>query len=198
MNNKEKLILQLSSSTDKILFRDAKKYLLQESMGYEYNAWKLDLIYEELHQRDIDFDSDLIYESTLDDAFSDVDGLNQLDACLKVEEISEFSRFGSIFGENHKEPFNNNNYFICRVVGQSMIEAQINDNDLLVVEQNVDPADGNIIVADLQNKLYVKRVKVRDGCLWLVSENKLFEPVRITENMNFKCFGVVRYVMRNV
>lgn len=54
--------------------------------------------------------------------------------------------------------------YLLRVVGQSMTGARIEDGDLLVVEENEDPADGSVIVALLDGgeEVTVKRL-YREG-----------------------------------
>lgn len=50
--------------------------------------------------------------------------------------------------------------YLLRVVGQSMIGAHIADGDLLVVEEDEDPADGEVVVALLRGgeEVTVKRI----------------------------------------
>lgn len=50
--------------------------------------------------------------------------------------------------------------YVLRVVGQSMIGAHIADGDLLVVEEDEDPADGEVVVALLRGgeEVTVKRI----------------------------------------
>lgn len=54
--------------------------------------------------------------------------------------------------------------YLLRVVGQSMIGARIEDGDLVVVEEDEDPPDGEIVVALLGNgeEVTVKRI-YREG-----------------------------------
>jgi len=54
--------------------------------------------------------------------------------------------------------------YLLRVVGQSMTEARIEDGDLLVVEEDEDPADGEIVVALLDggDEVTVKKL-YREG-----------------------------------
>ena len=54
--------------------------------------------------------------------------------------------------------------YLLRVVGQSMIGAHIADGDLLVVEEDEDPADGEVVVALLRGgeEVTVKRI-FREG-----------------------------------
>lgn len=54
--------------------------------------------------------------------------------------------------------------YLLRVVGQSMTEARIEDGDLLVIEEEEDPADGEIVVALLDggDEVTVKKL-YREG-----------------------------------
>lgn len=53
--------------------------------------------------------------------------------------------------------------YLLRVVGQSMVGARIEDGDLLVVEEDEDPADGSVVVALIgDEEVTVKRI-FREG-----------------------------------
>lgn len=62
--------------------------------------------------------------------------------------------------------------FLVRVQGESMIDALIFDQDLLVVDRSIEPSSGRIVVATWDGDLYVKRLRQRDGVPCLVSENE--------------------------
>lgn len=63
--------------------------------------------------------------------------------------------------------------YLLRVVGQSMIGAHIDDGDLLVVEEDEDPPDGEVVVALLRNgeEVTVKRLYREGALLRLRPEN---------------------------
>lgn len=88
-------------------------------------------------------------------------------------------------------------YFI-RVEGSSMIDAGINSGDMLIVDRAVEPRDGSIVVAALNGEFTVKRVRNHNGSLYLVSENKTFAPIKITEDMDFELWGVVTHAIHQV
>lgn len=88
-------------------------------------------------------------------------------------------------------------YFI-RVEGTSMIDAGINSGDLLIVDRAVEPRDGSIVVAAINNEFTVKRVKNSNDALYLVSENPAFAPIKITEDMDFEIWGVVTHAIHTV
>lgn len=63
--------------------------------------------------------------------------------------------------------------YMLRVVGQSMIGAHIDDGDLLIVEEDKDPPDGEVVVALLRNgeEVTVKRLYREGALLRLRPEN---------------------------
>lgn len=67
--------------------------------------------------------------------------------------------------------------FILKVRGESMIGAGINDGDLVVVDSNKNPRNGDIVVALVDNENTVKRF-IRDGNkVYLKPENDKFEDI---------------------
>jgi DNA polymerase V len=83
--------------------------------------------------------------------------------------------------------------FYVRVEGDSM-EPRIHSGELLVVDRMVETKDGDIVVARLGQEFTVKRLHTEeDGRLWLVSENPTYEPIRVTEGMDFEVWGRVMY-----
>lgn len=72
-------------------------------------------------------------------------------------------------------------HYILRVKGESMIEAGIMDGDFLIVRQQADAANGEIIVAILDNEATVKRYYRRDGYIELRPENSALRPIIVDE-----------------
>ncbi len=87
---------------------------------------------------------------------------------------------------------------VCDVVGDSMIGAGVKHSDLLLVNTFEIPQDGSIIVAEINNKLFVKRFSVRDGIIWLLSENPAYEPIIINSNQKFMIRGVVKHIVSQI
>lgn len=83
--------------------------------------------------------------------------------------------------------------FYVRVSGDSMIGANIQEGDLLVVDRAEEAQDGNIIVARIFNELCIKRFRIIGERLWLFSENERYHPIEITEAMDFEVWGKVLY-----
>jgi DNA polymerase V len=85
--------------------------------------------------------------------------------------------------------------FYARVKGNSMIDAGIEDGDLLVIDKALEPKEGSIAVCYIDGEFTVKRLAVRDDGLYLVPANEEFKPVRITEENEFLVWGIVAYII---
>lgn len=85
--------------------------------------------------------------------------------------------------------------FYVRVKGDSMKNAGIFDNDILIVDKALDPKNGDIAVCVLDGEFTVKRIKKQKDQLFLMPENTDFQPILITDNNDFKIWGVVSYVI---
>lgn len=86
-------------------------------------------------------------------------------------------------------------YFI-RVIGDSMIEAGIQPDSLLVVDRSVRPQSGDIVVASIDGEFTVKRyTKTKTGIIFLRPENKLYKPIVVPKDADFILWGVVTSVI---
>ncbi len=67
--------------------------------------------------------------------------------------------------------------FLLKVVGDSMIDAAINDGDWVVVRQQPDAANGEIVAAMIDGEATVKTFRRRDGKVWLLPHNPAYSPI---------------------
>ena len=86
----------------------------------------------------------------------------------------------------------------CKVSGVSMEEAKIFDGDTVIVDTQRLAKDKDIIVASVNNEIFIKRLKMSRGKVWLISENGDFQDVQITKDIEFKIIGVVKNLVRQV
>lgn len=108
--------------------------------------------------------------------------------------------------ENIKEKLNLNEYlvvnsenvYVVRVSGDSMIGENIFDGDLLIVSSDEKPSDNKIIIASINGELAVKKLKIIDDKMYLISANEKFLPIEIMDYMEFAIEGVVKFVIHNV
>ena len=68
-------------------------------------------------------------------------------------------------------------YFALRVRGESMINAGILPDDLVVVRQQRTANNGEIVVALLEDEATVKRLSRRGSEVWLLPENEAYSPI---------------------
>lgn len=90
------------------------------------------------------------------------------------------------------------NIFLVRVSGESMIDANILDGDILVVDSKEKPVSGKIVIASLNGEMAVKYFIIEKGKASLVSANKNFLPIQISELFQFEIQGVVKHVIRDI
>lgn len=89
--------------------------------------------------------------------------------------------------------------FYVQVEGDSMINAGIHPNDLLVVDRSLTPHNGNIIIAFINGEFTVKRLRITGGKeITLLPENDNYSPIHVKEGMDFRVWGVVRSVIHSV
>lgn len=86
--------------------------------------------------------------------------------------------------------------FYARVSGCSMIEAGIDDGDLLIIDKLVEPFNGCVAVCYVDGEFTLKRVKFEKDHLMLVPQNANYKPIKVTKDNDFMIWGVVRYSIK--
>lgn len=85
--------------------------------------------------------------------------------------------------------------FLIRVRGDSMQQAGIASEDILVIDRAIEARDKDIILAVLDGEFTVKRMRLHGTHIELVAENALYRPIKITPERDFQVWGVVTYVI---
>ncbi|OOG63684.1 LexA family transcriptional regulator [Flavobacterium sp. A45] len=88
--------------------------------------------------------------------------------------------------------------FYIKVKGNSMIDAGINDKDVLVVDRSLEPQNNKIAICCIDGEFTVKRIQVEKDCLYLMPENSSYEPIKVTEENQLIIWGMVTYVIKKV
>ena len=83
--------------------------------------------------------------------------------------------------------------FALRVRGDSMINAGILSGDKVVVRPQQTANDGQIVVARIGDEATVKRLRRRNGQVWLMPENDTYEPI---DGSEAELIGLVKAVVR--
>ena len=84
--------------------------------------------------------------------------------------------------------------FYVRVTGESMINAGILPNDLLVVDKSLTAKPQDIVIAILDAELTVKRLTKTGSRYFLSPENPEYKPIECTDHVEI--WGVVTGVIR--
>ena len=83
--------------------------------------------------------------------------------------------------------------FALRVRGDSMKNAGILSGDVVVVRPQPTADDGQIVVARLEDEATVKRLRRRNGEIWLMPENDAYAPI---DGTYAQIVGVVKALVR--
>lgn len=88
--------------------------------------------------------------------------------------------------------------FYAKVVGYSMIDANIYAGDILVVDRSIDFQNGDIAVCIVDDEFTVKHIFVEADHVRLVPANSQYPEIRIASDQQFSVWGVVTYVIHAV
>ena len=88
--------------------------------------------------------------------------------------------------------------FYIKGKGNSMIDAGINDKDVLVVDRSLEPQNNKIAICFIDGEFTVKRILIEKESLYLVPENPNYPPIKITEENELIIWGIVTYVIKKV
>lgn len=87
--------------------------------------------------------------------------------------------------------------FFVRVDGDSMIDAGIYPEDILVVDRSLRASHGDIVIAGFDGELTVKELELHP-VVRLVPRNVAYSPIVVPEGSELELFGVVTNVVRNL
>lgn len=89
--------------------------------------------------------------------------------------------------------------FVLKVKGNSMKDAFINQDDLIIVRKTNFPENNDIIIALLDNEATVKRFFIENDLIRLQPENPDYLPIEIKKNdLYFKILGRVEAVIHKL
>ena len=88
--------------------------------------------------------------------------------------------------------------FYGRVVGDSMIDAGVDEGDILVIDRSLTAKDGDMAVCFVDGEFTLKYLRMKDNELTLVPANPNYPQIQITEGVEFRMWGVVTYIIKKV
>ncbi|MBR1629054.1 MAG: transcriptional repressor LexA [Lachnospiraceae bacterium] len=108
---------------------------------------------------------------------------------LAVQNIDQYFPIPSEYMPNQQS-------FMLKVKGESMINAGILDGDIIIVEQQKTARNGDIVVALVDDSATVKTFYKENGYIRLQPENDTMEPILLSDTdcqILGKVFGVFRF-----
>lgn len=88
--------------------------------------------------------------------------------------------------------------FYAKATGNSMIGAGIDDGDVLVIDRSIEPQNNKIAVCFIDGEFTIKRILVEKDCVYLMPENKNYQPIKVTDENELIIWGMVTYVIKSV
>ena len=91
--------------------------------------------------------------------------------------------------------------FFFRVSGVSMVDAALDEGDIIIVDRAVDPYNNCKAVCYIDGEYTVKRVEMGDNMVRLMPANELntaYKPIEVTPDNEFLIWGVVTYVIKKM
>lgn len=87
--------------------------------------------------------------------------------------------------------------FALSVSGDSMVDAGMDDGDVVICLQQPVAESGEIVVALLDDEATVKRLAIRGDRIELHADNKRYKPIPVGPETDFRILGKVLAVRRN-
>ncbi|MEP6711302.1 MAG: translesion error-prone DNA polymerase V autoproteolytic subunit [Ferruginibacter sp.] len=88
--------------------------------------------------------------------------------------------------------------FFMKVSGNSMIDAGIFDGDIVIVDKSIKPVNGKIVIAVIDGDMLIRRYQKTMNKLLLIPETSKLATIDVSEFSDFKVWGVVVHLIRNV
>ena len=91
--------------------------------------------------------------------------------------------------------------FFFRVSGVSMVDADMDEGDIIIVDRAVEPYNDCKAVCFIDGEYTVKRIVIGDGKVTLMPANDMdskYQPIEVTSENDFMVWGVVTYVIKKM
>ncbi|MEK7309218.1 MAG: transcriptional repressor LexA [Planctomycetota bacterium] len=94
---------------------------------------------------------------------------------------------------------NPDNVFALKVQGESMVNAGINDGDIILIRQQPTAENGEMVAVMIDNEATVKRFYLEKGKVKLKPENDKMKPIIVDpKDKNIRIVGKVERVIKKV
>lgn len=136
---------------------------------------------------------DLVERSLSDDMFVKIPVIGRVAAGIPIDAVENLEGSLVVDPSFFKKA---EDAFALRVKGDSMINAGINDKDLVIVSPKEQAKNGDIVVALLNDEATVKRFELINNKIRLIPENNSYTPIEVKNDDDFKLVGKVKGVVR--
>lgn len=85
--------------------------------------------------------------------------------------------------------------FFIKVEGDSMVNAGIYPNDILIVDRSLTAKPNDVIIAYIEGNLTCKRYIKAGHRSFLIPENANYQPIELLPSTDFRVWGVVTRVI---
>lgn len=123
--------------------------------------------------------------------FDEVPFLGLVEAGMPSE--AEESILDTMSLDNYLMPHKDNTYLL-EVKGDSMIEAAIQEGDMVIAEKRSDAKPGDIVIAEVDGGWTMKYFRKKGNQVYLEPANKKYKPIYPTES--FHIGAIVKGVIR--
>ena len=89
--------------------------------------------------------------------------------------------------------------FFFQVDGVSMVDADMDEGDILIVDRALEPWNGCKAVCFIDGEYTVKKVEIHDGGAILMpcnDHNTKFKPIPVGPENNFVIWGIVTWIIK--
>jgi DNA polymerase V len=86
--------------------------------------------------------------------------------------------------------------FFFRIGGTSMVDAEMDEGDIVIVDRSIEPYNGCSAVCFIDGEFTLKRIQRHKDHIELIAANPNFKPIHIDTNSEFQVWGVVTYVIK--
>lgn len=91
--------------------------------------------------------------------------------------------------------------FFFRVSGVSMVDAAMDEGDIIIVDRAIDPYNNCKAVCFIDGEYTLKRVEISERSVRLMpanENNNTYKPIEVTPENNFIIWGVVTYTIKKM
>ena len=91
--------------------------------------------------------------------------------------------------------------FFFRIDGVSMVDAAMDDGDIIIVDRAIEPYNNCKAVCYIDGEYTVKRVEMLDGKVRLMpanEQNTKYKPIEVLPENQFIIWGVVTYTIKKM